>query len=144
MTEKIEANKLSAAYRALAVAFGLVIGLFVMVVALWNRPTAGTSGPTFRGPGAQENLVQQLYPSVRFTNIYPNMTSAEIDRLQRECSAIRYAYEPFVQFLPRLMSATYVNIDEPGIRRNATRAPWPPDRTALNILVFGGSTTLGY
>ena len=144
MTAKNEANKLRTAYRALAVMFGLVIGLSVMVVTLWKRSIPGNSGPTFRGPGSQENLVQKLYPSVQFTNIYPDMTAAEIDRLQRECSAIQYAYEPFVQFLPRQMAGTYVHIDDPGIRRNATKAPWPPDRNAVNVFVFGGSTTLGY
>lgn len=144
MTDPALANKLRAAYRALAVMIGLVAGLGAMVLVLWHRSSMSGTGPVFHGAGADENLVRQLYPSVPFTNIYPDMTDAEIDVLQRECSAIQYAYEPFVQFLPRSMSATYVHIDEPGIRRNRARAPWPPDRQALNVFVFGGSTTLGY
>lgn len=144
MTDNTQANKLRAAYRAMAVMFGLVVGLSAMVLVLWTRLSEESTGPVFRGSGASENLVRQRYPTVQFTNIYRDMTPPEIDLLQRECLAIRYVYEPFVQFLPLPVLATYVRIDEPGVRRNRSRAPWPPDPKAVNVFVFGGSTTLGY
>ncbi|MBZ0307111.1 MAG: SGNH/GDSL hydrolase family protein, partial [Anaerolineae bacterium] len=37
----------------------------------------------------------------------------------------------------------YLNIDPMGYRISSNNAPWPPDKSAYNIFVFGGSTTFG-
>jgi len=42
------------------------------------------------------------------------------------------------------MSGSYVNASLHGFRVNARQAPWPPSRDALNVFVFGGSTTFGW
>ncbi len=53
-------------------------------------------------------------------------------------------YDAFVQFkMPAVATPTF-NYDAAGFRRNRTdQGPWPPDDRAVNIFVFGGSTTMG-
>jgi len=138
-----ERRRLRSAYRAIAVLLGLLAGALLAVFWL-SQGRRGPALPAFRGIGDSANLVARRYPQVDFSRIYPDMTPAEIDRLQRDCSAIHYAYEPFVQFLPRPKRSPFVNISEHGIRQGAQPAPWPPRADAVNIFVFGGSTTLGY
>lgn len=139
-------EKLQAAFRIIAILLGLLTGLTVLAGWLWlSRNSAGMgSNIVFRGLGTTENLVTKAYPNIDFTPIYPTLTSAEIDELQRNSSAIRYAYEPFVQFVPQPMRTRFVEITDHGTRRGEQAAPWPLDSAALNIFVFGGSTTLGY
>jgi hypothetical protein len=42
------------------------------------------------------------------------------------------------------MAGRTVNVTEHGYRRGGRVEPWPPDREAANVFVFGGSTTFGY
>jgi hypothetical protein len=37
-----------------------------------------------------------------------------------------------------------VNVDPAGFRLSRGASPWPPDPGAVNVFVFGGSTTFGY
>jgi lysophospholipase L1-like esterase len=139
-------QKLQAAYRSIAVLLGLVVGMAIAIAWMWQTLNSAPSHarPAFLGPAASENLVRKLYPAVDFQPIYPDMSTADIDQLQRECSGIRYSYEPYVQFLPSPMRKRFITIGDHGIRQGPSPAPWPPDPAAVNIFVFGGSTTLGY
>ncbi len=138
--------KLQAAYRSIAVLLGLLVGLTFALAWMWQTLTSArpSARPDFFGTARPENLVRQLYPNVDFRPIYPDMSADDIDELQRSCSGIRYTYEPYVQFVPQPMRTRFVSIIDPGNREGRQPAPWPLDPGAVNIFVFGGSTTLGY
>ncbi len=55
-----------------------------------------------------------------------------------------YDYDPITQLRLRPLHGRYVNVEAGGFRRVRDQGPWPPDRSALNIFVFGGSTTFGF
>jgi hypothetical protein len=54
-----------------------------------------------------------------------------------------YDYDPITQLRPRPLSGRYLNVAPGGFRRVRDQGPWPPDKSALNIFVFGGSTAFG-
>lgn len=74
---------------------------------------------------------------------YPDLSREAIDTLIDE-SARGVIYEPFTQFRERPHAGTYVNVDPNGFRRSTGQGPWPPERSAFNVFVFGGSTTFNY
>lgn len=139
-----ENRRLQACYRVIAILLVVSTTLSIAVFWLANRPAQGNTQSLFRGSGSKVNFVRQNYPVFDFTSLYPGLGAEEIDQLQRECCSIRFAYEPFVQFVPRPMKTRFVEITDYGARVNRSPAPWPPDPDAFNIFVFGGSTTFGY
>jgi hypothetical protein len=54
-----------------------------------------------------------------------------------------YDYDPITQLRLHPLHGRYVNVEEGGFRRVWGQGPWPLDRSALNIFLFGGSTTFG-
>ncbi|HZU99829.1 MAG TPA: SGNH/GDSL hydrolase family protein [Planctomycetota bacterium] len=53
-------------------------------------------------------------------------------------------FEPFTLFRERERQGRFVNVDPNGFRAVKDQGPWPPDKSRLNVFVFGGSTTFGY
>lgn len=137
-------RRLHATYRVIAILLVLSVTLTIAVIWQLQRPAAGAARQIFRGSGSHVNFVRQNYPDFDFTPLYPGLSAAEIDQLQSECCSIRFAYEPFAQFIPRPMKTRFVEITEYGARINQVPAPWPPDPAAFNIFLFGGSTMFGY
>lgn len=76
--------------------------------------------------------------------VYPGKSDNEIRRLQKESWDRRYIYEAFTQFKEGPTQGRYVNVSRAGFRAGPGAPPWPPDPDAVNIFVFGGSTTFGY
>jgi len=76
--------------------------------------------------------------------VYPGWSEDEIEALLTETWSHDYVYSPFVQHREERRSGRYVNVDRHGFRHSQDQGPWPPDDTALNVFVFGGSTTFGY
>ena len=89
------------------------------------------------------NIVREAFPNVDFAPLYPGMTDDEIDQLQRETFAVRYAYSPFVQFQGLPMQARFVTITPDGRRLPDHSQPWPPREQDVSVFVFGGSTIFG-
>ena len=76
--------------------------------------------------------------------VYPDQSEAETRALLAETWKRPLVFEPFTQFKERPFKGAFVNVHEAGFRLTATPTPWPPDASAQNIFVFGGSTTFGY
>ena len=55
-----------------------------------------------------------------------------------------FEYEPFTGFRERPFHGKFMNNDPAGFRFSKDQAPWPPRSDAVNMFVFGGSTTYGY
>ena len=84
------------------------------------------------------------YGMERLKEAYPGQSEREIEALLRETWSRRYVYEPFVQHREGALSGRFVNIGAEGFRMSSDQGSWPPSEEALNIFVFGGSTTFGY
>ena len=74
---------------------------------------------------------------------YPGWTDENLRVLLTESSNWLLEYEPFTQFRPATRSDTYITIDPAGFRVSPPQGPWPPDKDAINLFVFGSSTTMG-
>jgi hypothetical protein len=81
---------------------------------------------------------------VDFSLIYPDLSAAEIDLVQREPYEIAYRYEPFTGFGIAPTKRQMVEVTTAGFRTGHEPQPWPPDPNSINVFVFGGSTTFGY
>jgi hypothetical protein len=89
-----------------------------------------------------ENPVSR-YTIKQLLKAYPGWSAENLEALEdRAWNEERLAYDPISQFRIRAMSSRYLNVSN-GLRRGATSLPWPPDKAAFNVFVFGGSTTYG-
>ncbi len=79
--------------------------------------------------------------------IYPRWTVRDVIELQRDTeaalSARGHVYDEITQLRPVPLTSRFVNLRDPGFRCVKDQGPWPPDRSYVNIFVFGGSTTWG-
>jgi hypothetical protein len=98
--------------------------------------------PSLRADVAVETPIS-FFGVDRLLAAYTGWSSSQLIQLHNE-SRVIFAYEPIVQFRIKPMSGSYVNASPHGFRFNARQAPWPPSRDALNVFVFGGSTTFGW
>ncbi len=135
-------RRASAATKVIIVLATLVIGLGGMVAWLWTRRAAPVA--VFPGATQVENLIRGKFPETNFAQVYPGMSTDDIDRLQRESLGIRYVYAPFVEFAPKPVAGRFVNVNAAGYREGRAPAPWPPVREEFTVFVFGGSTTFGF
>jgi len=131
----------------------LSVILLVLIVyfVLGSYARNGDSQPDIQGMPLDHsgggNVVQQAYPWVDFTKIYPTLSVDEIDLLQRESFGISFVYAPFVQFEPVKVRGQFVNIEPGGYRRGCKGVqdqPWPPRGSDLTVFIYGGSTTFSY
>ena len=77
-------------------------------------------------------------------SVYPGMDKSQISELIKETRKLSHEYDSYTQFKERFANGKYVKVDPNGFRNGVKQLPWPPDPEALNIFVFGGSTTFGY
>ena len=129
-------SRLASAYSAVATA---LLGSLIVFVLL----NAGLYlFPAFRAETAVETPMA-FFGVDRLLPAYPGWSKTDLVQLHDE-SRVNFDYQPIVQFRVRPMSGTFVNASPHGFRVNAVQAPWPPDRGAVNVFVFGGSTTFGW
>jgi hypothetical protein len=84
------------------------------------------------------------YSIKQLLKAYPGWSANDLDALENPVwSGMRFAYDPITQFRVLPMTSKYLNVEANGFRRGATSLPWPPDKAAFNVFVFGGSTTFG-
>ncbi len=77
-------------------------------------------------------------------NLYPGWQKEDVKTLLDETSRNgEYEYEPFTDFRERPFRGKFVNVDPAGFRLSKDQAPWPPRSQAINVFIFGGSTTFG-
>ncbi len=76
--------------------------------------------------------------------LYPGWQKEDVKTLLDETSRNReYEYQPFTDFRERPFRGKFVNVDPAGFRFSKDQAPWPPRPQAINVFIFGGSTTFG-
>jgi lysophospholipase L1-like esterase len=102
------------------------------------------------GPSPEEQRHEQReaafarYGIDLWRRLYPDRTDAQIRAIVMDQAELRSAYEPFAEFRNRAILAPTFAIHQAGFRLNGKQqGPWPPDARAINIFVFGGSTTIG-
>lgn len=79
-----------------------------------------------------------------FKRLYPEKSERQIRELITDQPELPSAYEPFAEFRSTAIARPTLTIHQAGFRINgAAQGPWPLDGKALNIFVFGGSSTLG-
>jgi hypothetical protein len=151
---------LARAYRGLGLLVLNTILLLLIVNAALYLPTRSVepSGATLRLPGivvppprADLEAVARQATEIRALaakeRLYPSLTSHEVATMWLETLAVHaglFAYEPYTGFRVKSYRGRFVNVDEDGFRWGARPAPWPPESSAFNVFVFGGSTTFGY
>jgi len=77
---------------------------------------------------------------------YPGWRAEDVNDLLKESwrRVLPFEYQPFTQFKERPFRGKFLNIDPAGFRLSKNQAPWPPRPEAINVFMFGGSTTFGY
>jgi len=86
-------------------------------------------------------------PWVKRQKAYPDLKPDQVYKLFMETWEWRkYGYAPVSQFTENPYQGEYVNVSKAGFRHGGEKEelPWPPTSDAVNIFVFGGSTTFGY
>lgn len=102
--------------------------------------------------GVYQNLENKVvdawvarYDVATLKRVYPGKTEEQILDLLRETSVIPVVYEPYVLFRSAPRAMAHHAIHEAGFRLvGPEQGPWPMDRQAFNVFVFGGSTAFGY
>ena len=137
----------SASYYRAAAVFLLNTLLFFLAVNAVAYVVLWASGALPPAPGseayeaARRSLLQ--LPAFLVGRFFPGYTDEQVARLMEESYARPPLYEPFTQFKERPWRGQFVNVDPNGFRRGRDQGPWPPDPHAVNVFVFGGSTTFG-
>jgi hypothetical protein len=79
-----------------------------------------------------------------FQRVYPGKSESEIVQLIQDQAKTPVSYEPFVEFRSSPYISPTLNIHSAGFRLiGPAQGPWPIDKNALNLFVFGGSMALG-
>jgi hypothetical protein len=79
-----------------------------------------------------------------YRRLYPGKSEAEVRQIIYDQPELTVAYEPFAEFRSTAIATTTLNIHQAGFRLvGAEQGPWPLEDKAVNIFVFGGSTTVG-
>src|SRR5262249_54092213 len=76
--------------------------------------------------------------------IYPGWSRARVAALLAESRGRALRFDPWTQFREKPFRGRFFHVEEPGYREVRDPGPWPMDRAAHNVWVFGGSTTFGY
>ncbi len=88
--------------------------------------------------------IAQVAHEALLPKLYPGMNVQEVRRLLHETGSRPFVYEPFTTYKNQPFTGTFVNVSPVGYRLVPSQGQWPPDRTNINIFLFGGSTTFGY
>jgi len=131
--------------RSILIILGNTIILFVIVniaAAPFGRKAPSVSNEEHRQRAGE--AVLEKYGFEFFRRVYPGKTDAQIRQLIFDIPELKTAYEPFAEFRSAAILTTNLNVHQAGFRLlGENQGPWPLDRRALNIFVFGGSTTFG-
>ena len=127
---------LARGYRFAAIVFLNFLIFFVL---------ANVACSLYMGYGKPRFGPLSVYPLSLTMKAYPGWSEKDVEELLRETYYdARPRYDVITQVRERATSGRYVNVDPAGFRKVRDQGPWPPDRSAVNIFVFGGSTTFGY
>lgn len=93
-----------------------------------------------------ENAVIAKYDLVNLAKAYPNYSADTIREILDETWSMQVIYSSYVQFKEPAKQGKHVNVSPNGFRLNkaSEEHPYPLEKDAINIFVFGGSTIFGY
>lgn len=81
------------------------------------------------------------------SKVRPGWTREQATELSEETKAVLRLsgreYDDITQLRPLEFHGRYINIASAGFRLGSNQGPWPPDPSAFNVFVFGGSTVFG-
>ena len=144
-------QRLASIHRGVALILFNTILLFLGVNGLiWVyeliRPpsSASTSVPHQRMTLPVHQMGALKYGLNRLRQVYPGRSDEEIIRLVLESWNVPLVCDAETFYTEDVFDGYYINVAEAKFRRVGHQGPWPPDRNAFNIFVFGGSTTFGY
>jgi len=106
----------------------LLIGLNLILYFLW-MPDATTAA--------------NVYGMDTVMKAYPGWSRKDVAELLHETVSAEMVYDIITQVKPPTFHGRFVTVDPAGFRHVEDQGPWPPDPQAINIFVFGGSTTFG-
>jgi lysophospholipase L1-like esterase len=91
------------------------------------------------------SLTVKYYDMAKISKAYPSWKKEDLAAFfVDEWRISLWEYEPYTGYKQKPLSGRFFNIGENGARLVNNQASWPPDSTAFNIFVFGGSTTFGF
>jgi hypothetical protein len=93
-------------------------------------------------PSLYTELQQRLGPAWA-SLLYPGWDETAVQGLHAEQNRLSYEYDPVAEYRVQPTRGTYFNVTANGFRLNGPNAPWPPDSSAINVFVLGGSTAFG-
>lgn len=116
----------------------LLLALANVLLALRERES--------EGPERTSTSLVRKYGTNVLQSAYPDLAWQEIQDLLVETWDRRpmFEYAPLTQFREKPFAGRYVNVDSNGYRRTENQGPWPPDFSAFNVFLLGGSTAFGY
>ncbi len=127
---------LTRGYKAVAIVFLNLLIFFVLANLVCSL---------YLGYGRSRFGPLSVYPLSLTMKAYPGWREKDVEELLRETYYdARPKYDLIAQVRERATSGRFVNVDQAGFRRVRDQGPWPPDASAENIFMFGGSTTFGY
>jgi len=119
----------------------VLLNLAVLFVGL-NVAAWGWSAFRRRQAPRGERVVRYGLETV--ARAYPDLSREELVAfLEESHRALLWEYEPFTEFRHLPVTGRFVNVSAAGYRLVKDQAPWPPPKGAVNVFVFGGSTTYG-
>jgi len=133
-------------------ALALVNGLLLFVILnlilyaiIYARRSAKPPAPVDEYGSAKSQTPLDEYGIDKLRKAYPGWSEEDIKSLVTEnYRDSRFEYEPFTGFRQRPFRGKFINVDPAGFRFSKDQAPWPPRSDAVNVFVFGGSTTYGF
>lgn len=122
------------------VAWNTII-LFILLnstlyLAFWVRDSWSSGGKL--------SEIEREHRMETWKAVYTDLQPDQIRQLLAETWRRPQIYAPLVEFRERPYTGKYVNVSEAGYRQTKDQGPWPPDREAYNIFLFGGSTAFAY
>lgn len=120
----------------------IVLLNLVVLFVLLNVVAWGWSAYRRRRTALGERVAR--YGLEHVAKAYPELSREDLVAFLEESGrALRWEYEPFTEFRHLPMTGRFVNVSSGGYRLVKDQAPWPPPKGAVNVFVFGGSTTYG-
>jgi hypothetical protein len=125
-----------------------IVALLLVNLALrpFAPPLQGTQTvkPNFAWSEAQAQKWLDHYGIDVVRRVYPGKSDDEIRKIIFAKFQVGNRYEPFVEFLQDPVFLDGIGVHEAGFRFGGkAQGPWPPDKSRLNVFVFGGSTAFG-
>lgn len=122
----------------------VVLNLILYAIIYARRSPRSPASSDENGSAKSQTPLEE-YGIDKLLKAYPGWREDDVKSLMAEdYRDSRMEFEPFTVFKQRPFRGKFVNVDPAGFRFSKDQAPWPPRFDAVNVFVFGGSTTYGF